>query len=351
VAHLLRSLDTGCYVDPARLTVTEYLKQWLDNYAKMNVAPKTFHRYQEIVKLHLVPALGAYRLNRLQPLHTQSYYTQALESGRLPKGKKPLKERRGLSEQTVLHHHRVLREALNRAVKWQLLVTNPVDRAEPPRPCRKEVQAPDEAKAARLLAVAEGMPLYLPSLLAICTGARRGEVLAVRWSDLDLDTSVLTIRRSLQQTPAGLAFKEPKNRRARRIDLPALAVDALRKHRAEQKGHKELLGSVYQDQDLVCCREDGSPWRPESFSPAFTKLARLAGLKGVRYHDLRHGHASQLLKAGIHVKAISERLGHATSAFTLDVYGHVLPGIQQEAAGRIDTALRAAMDKQRPSVA
>jgi len=352
LTRLLHSLDTGCYVDPTKLTVRDYLEKWLADYAKTNVGAKTFHRYQEIVRLHLVPALGAYPLNKLQPLNIQSYYTHALEAGRLPKGpKNPPEEKRGLSEQTVLHHHRVLHDALHRAVRWQLLVTNPVDRVEPPRPRRKEVNAPDESQAARLLAMAEGTPLYIPAVLAVCTGARRGEILAIRWSDLDLETGVLMVRRSLQQTPEGLSFKEPKNGRVRRIDLPALAVEALKLHRGEERKQKELLGESYQDLDLVCCHEDGSLWRPESFSPAFSKFARLIGLKSLRYHDLRHGHASQLLKAGIHVKAISERLGHATCAFTLDVYGHLLPGIQQEAARKVDAALRYALEKERPTVA
>jgi integrase len=174
-------------------------------------------------------------------------------------------------------------------------------------------------------------------------------MLALQWPDLDLDNAVVTIRRSLQQTPEGLSFKEPKNGLSRRVDLPALAVDARRSHHREQSTQRALLGTAYQNGGLVCCREDGSPWRPESFSPAFAKLARLAGLQGLRFHDLRHGHASQLLKQGIHLKAISERLGHSSSSFTLDRYGHLLDGIQQEAARRMDQALGAAVQKERIS--
>jgi hypothetical protein len=143
--RLLHEIDTGSYIEPSRTTLGKYLKEWLESYARTNVAPKTFERYQEIVECHLVPALGKHILSQLKPLHLQSYYSQALLSGRRPaRGKRNAPA--GLSGRTVLHFHRVLRQALAQAVKWQILVRNPADSVEPPRPARIEMHALNEAQ-------------------------------------------------------------------------------------------------------------------------------------------------------------------------------------------------------------
>lgn len=162
---MLHEMNMGSFVVPSRMTVDEYLEHWLSDYAKVNVTAKTFERYEEIVKKHLVPNLGHHVLAKLQPLHNQAYYSQALQNGRRDgKG--------GLSAQTVLHHHRILREALQQAVKWQLLARNPADAVEPPRPKRREMRALDEHQTARLLDAARGHRLYIPILLAVTTGMR-----------------------------------------------------------------------------------------------------------------------------------------------------------------------------------
>ncbi len=343
LTRVLHELNTGAYVEPSKFTVSEYLGQWLEHYAKTNVAPKTAERYAEIVKVHLAPALGGHPLARLQPLHIQTYYSQALQSGRRD-------GQGGLSAQTVLHHHRVLREALRQAVKWQLLARNPADAVEPPRPRRHETRTLDEEATARLLEAVKGGRLYLPVLLAATTGMRRGEILALRWQDVDLRAGTLAVRQSMEQTREGCRFKQPKTQKSRRvIALPPLAVEGLRRHKAEQAKQKLLLGPGYQDNGLVCAQPDGQPWSPGALTNAFRYVVRRAGYPGIRFHDLRHGHASQLLRAGIHPKVVSERLGHSTVGITLDTYSHVLPGLQEEAARRIDTALRAASQKIRQS--
>lgn len=336
LAKLLHEFNTGAYVEPSRMTVKEYLERWLQDYARSSVAPKTFERYAEIVRLHLIPALGAIPLAKLQPLHIQGCYSDALRAGRRDgKG--------GLSAQTVLHHHRVLREALQQAVRWQLLARNPADAVEPPRPQPKEMCALDEQQAARLLDAAKGSRLYAPVVLAVTTGMRRGEILALRWQDVDLQAGTLSVRQSLEQTRDGLTFKQPKTQKGRRVvALPPLAVEALRRHKAEQAKERLLLGPGYQDNGLVCAQPDGQPWRPDALTNAFAYLVRKAGVPPVRFHDLRHSHATLLLRQGVHPKVVSERLGHATVGITLDTYSHVLPGMQEEAARKLDVALRAA---------
>lgn len=337
LTRLLNEVHTGTYVEPAKGPLKDFLERWLEDCARMKVAPKTFERYQEIVRNHLVPALGHFPLAKLQPADIQRSYRQALQSGRRDgKG--------GLSAMTVLHHHRVLRCALQQALRWGLLARNPADAVEPPRPERKEMAALDEWGTAHLLDVARGTRLYLPVLLAVTTGMRLGEILGLRWQDVDLQAGTLAVRQALQQTREGLSFKQPKTQKSRRaVKLPSVVVEALCEHRHRQEAARALLGPAFHDHGLVLPQEDGQPWAPRSLSKAFEHLADRAGRPEIRFHDLRHSHASQLLKLGIHAKVVSERLGHARVATTLDVYSHVLPGLQEEAAERVDAALRAAM--------
>jgi integrase len=347
LTRLVHEVNSGAYIEPAKLTVGEYLKRWLTDYARTNVAGKTFERYSEIVNIHLAPSLGSVLLCNLKPLHIQSYYTRALQEGRANHSKTGAATR-GLCAQTVLHHHRVLREALNRAVKWQLLIRNPADAVEPPKPPRREMRALTEAESAWLLEVAAGTRFYLPVLLAITTGMRRGEFLGLRWSDVDFEIGTASVKRSIEQTNAGVKFKSPKGRKGRPIVLPQITTDALKQHRQEQDRQRQALGASYQSEDLVCAREEGSIWKPDTFTADFARLAKRAGLKGVRLHDLRHSHATQLLIQGIHPKVVSERLGHSTVGITLDIYSHVLPGLQEDAAKKLDITLKAAIRKAQP---
>jgi integrase len=345
--RFLHELQTGSYTEPANLTVKEYLGKWLADYAKVNVGAKTFERYSGIVRDHLVPELGSIPLQKLQPLHVQACYSKELLQG----GRKDGRDG-GLSAQTVLHHHRVLSEALKQAVRWQLVARNICDAVEPPRPEFREMVALEEARTAWLLDAALGTRLHIPILFAITTGMRRGEILAVRWQDTNLQSGWVTVRRSLQETKAGLTIKEPKSIRGRRrgrkpFTLPAIAIEMLECHRQEQEKRKAVLGPEYEDNDLICCRDDGSFWPPSAFTSAYRDLLRRRKIPNVRFHDLRHSHASQLLRAGVSPKVISERLGHSKVGFTLDIYGHILPGMEEEAAQKVDTGLRAALEKQR----
>lgn len=330
LAKLVADLARGTYVEPTRLTVAEYLERWLADYAKPNVAPKTFERYEGIVRNHLIPALGSVPLARLQPLHIQEYYSRALQSGRL--------DRRpgNLSPTTVLHHHRVLKEALGQAVKWQVIPRNPADAVEPPRPAAKELRVLTAEQVDRLLEVAKGTPLSMAILLAVATGMRRGEILALRWQDVDLEAGTISVRRALEQTKAGLRFKEPKTAGSRRVVvLPAFAVEALRRHRVVQAEQRLRAGPAWEDHDLVVTTATGRPL-VNNLRRDFRALLASAGLPPVRFHDLRHSHATWLLAQGVHPKVVSERLGHSQVGITLNIYSHVLPAMQREAAEKLD---------------
>ncbi|HEX7126642.1 MAG TPA: site-specific integrase [Thermodesulfobacteriota bacterium] len=325
---LLGALDQGAYVEPARRTVGEWLTTWLEQYATPAVTPKTLERYRQIVDLHLRPRLGDVKLGKLTPLQVDAAYAA-------------LREKK-LSETTIRQVHAVLHRALRVAVKKGLLGRNVADAVETPKPARHTVQPLDEAKTIALVEATAGTPLGMPVLLAVMTGCRRGELLALRWRDVDLDAGRLTVRQSLEQTKAGLRFKPPKSGKPRAVALPAAAVAALKKHRAKQAETLLQLGKRLGDDDLVLAQVDGTPWPPDRLTRAFRDFLIRAKLPRMRFHDARHGHASHLLRQGVPLKVVSERLGHSTIGITADLYTHVLEGMDREAADKLDAALKGA---------
>jgi integrase len=336
LTQLLQELNTGTFVEATKITVADYLKRWLADYAAHNVSRKTYERYEEIIRLHLIPAIGAHRLTELKPLHIQEAYSAALRNGRRDgKG--------GLSPQTVLHHHRILREALQQAARWQIAVRNPADAVEPPRVLKQEMRVLNEQQTVKLLEEAAATRWFIVIALAVTTGLRRGEILALRWEDIDLDNARIQVRRTLEQARGGLGFKEPKTDRGRRqVALGPEMVEILQRHRLGQIKERLALGQEYKNGDLVCARLHGTPLDPAEVTAAFSKLIGSLDLPRIRLHDLRHGHATHLLRLGIHPKVVSERLGHSGVAITLNTYSHVLPGMQEDAALRLDRALREA---------
>ena len=338
LARLVNQIETGAFLPPGRLTVSEFLDKWVE-HIRTRVSARTFERYSSLIEHWIRPELGALPLAKLQPLHVQQLYSRALEG--------PRRDGRpgGLKPQSVLHIHRVLSEALKMAMRWQLAARNVCEAVEPPSVRQPEIPAIDEMQGALLLDAARGTRLYIPILLALACGLRRGEILALRWSDVDWTNGLLWVRRSVEQTRAGASIKEPKSPRSRRsVALPPVVVEALREHRARQNEIRDVLGSDYQENDLICPRDDGSLWPPQAFTSAYRDLLRRRGLPGPNFHALRHSHASQLIRAGLDIKLVSARLGHAKSGFTLETYGHLLPGQDQEAARRIDQSLRSALN-------
>jgi len=203
----------------------------------------------------------------------------------------------------------------------------------------------DEDETAAILEAAKGSRLYMPVLLAVTTGMRRGEILGLHWKDVDLAADTVTVRCSLEEARGGVRFKEPKTASGRRtLRLLPLTVEALKRHRVEQAENRLRMGPVYEDNGLVVCREDGRPWRPDRFSTEFILFIDELEIPRVRFHDLRHTHATLLLHQGISPKVVSERLGHSSTSFTLDVYGHVTPVMEEEAVRAVDAALRRAME-------
>lgn len=340
LTELLHQMQTGTYVEPTKETVGAYLSRWLET-ARQGLGAKTAERYQELIERHVAPRIGSVLLQKLQPLHLQMLYSDLLESGRADgKG--------GLSAQTVLHVHHLLHRALGQAVKWQLLLRNPADAVEPPKVLRAEQPALDVEQAARLIYALRGTRLYALTLLAAATGLRRGELLGLRWQDVDFKAGTLAVRQTLEQTRQGGLRLKPGAKTAgsvRTETIPGFALEALRKHRAQQAEEKLLLGPAYKDHGLVFAQPDGSPLRPDAISNEFRKRARQVGLEGIHLHSLRHSQASILIALGEPVVVVQHRLGHSSPRVTTQVYSHLLPGGDEEAARRLDEAFRAAFAK------
>lgn len=299
---------------------------------------KTYDRYSAICKQHISPDLGHLQLSALRPLHIQAAYTKWSAGGRHDKRKG------GLSAKTVVHHHRVLRQALKTAVKWQLLGRNVAEAVDPPRIQKREMQALDNAQISKLLTSAESDRLYAPILVAIAAGLRRGDLLALRWSDVNFAHATVSVSRSLGVTRSGMQLTDTKTARSRRaVKIPKLVLQALERHKADQEKQRKELAEAYHDQDLVFPAVDGAPWHPDAFSSAYRTLA---GGK-IRLHDLRHTATTLLVRGGVHPKIIADRLGHATTRLTLDTYSHVLPGMDDDAVRKIDQQLRDVFKLQR----
>jgi integrase len=323
----IRGRDDGLPPVTGRETLGGYLTDWLAG-SKSNMRPQTLRAYERNIRLHITPILGRYRLRQLQPADLQRLYQDRLDAG--------------LSPTTVRHIHAVLSRALGQATQWNLIARNPASLVKAPRRARHEMRALTASQVRTLLAAARSDRLEALYVVAVTTGMRQGELLALRWRDVDLDRSTLSVTGTLQWSKGvGLTISEPKTARSRRqLQLASAAVEGLRQHRARQAA--EILASEGWDQttDLVFPNHVGRPMQASNLlRRSFFPLLAAADLPHIRFHDLRHTAATLLLSRGVHPKIASEMLGHSTVAFTLDVYSHVTETLQREAARTMDSIL------------
>ena len=334
-ARLISQIQAGTQVDPTRETVAAFLERWIE-HMQGQVSPRSLERYAELCRKNLAPLLGGLALAKLLPAHISQAYAKALASGRRDgKG--------GLSARTVTHMHRVLREALQQALAWQLLARNPADAVRPPKVERKQLSTYDIQQTAELLEGLRGNRMFIPTVLAGLCGLRRGEIAALQWKHVDIERRQIAVAQSAEQTRAGVRYKPPKSGRARTVAMSDTVTAELRTHRVAQAEGLLSLGVRLSEATFVVAQADGSPLQPNSLSHEWVRQIGKIGLPRIRYHDLRHAHATHLLLSGVHPKVASERLGHSKVGITLDLYSHVLPGMQEDAAARVDDALRIAL--------
>jgi integrase len=334
LTRLKASADQGTYVDPSKATLSDFLDRW-ESWAATQVSAKTLERYKELTAHHVRPHLGAARVQKLKTANFAELY------GRLQQAKP---QGAGLAPRTVGHVHRLLHRVFRSAVEWGVITTNPVI-ADPPRvtDTKIEILAPDQIKAT--LAALRGRRLYPVVVIGLATGMRRGEMLALRWSDVDWDAGKIRVERSLEDTRAGLAFKEPKTKAGRRsISIPPSIVAELRDHWRRQQEQRLAFGlGRASNDDLVFPRPDGSPWPPDRLSSTWTKTVATLNLPKVTFHALRHTHVSQLIAARLDVVTVSHRIGHSNPAVTLKVYAHAFGDTDEKAAAAVEAALAGAL--------
>jgi integrase len=336
-ARLIADLDSGAYLEPSKTTVSAFLDHWL-NHIRSQISPRSFERYSEIIAKNIKPAIGAVILAKLRPAQISAAYDKALSGGRRD-------GTGGLSPATVVYMHRLIKQALAHAVRWQLLARNPADAVDPPKIERATMTTYDMTQTAELLGSIQGSRIAIPVMLGILCGLRRGEIAALRWKYVNLRSSQMSIVQSAEQTKAGIRYKEPKSGKARTVALSASVVAELRRHKVQQAEELLRLGIRQSEDGFVYAREDGQPIQPRSISQAWREKLATLTLPRIRFHDLRHAHATHLLGSGIHPKIASERLGHSKVGITLDLYSHVLPGMQEDAAARVDEAFQMALKK------
>jgi integrase len=345
LTKLLAHRNEGSYVDPTRMTLAEYLRHWLAADIDRRVAARTATRHRGIVEQNIIPRLGHVPMRKLSAVHVEAFEAELQREGwikqrRIPKnGEQP--RPRGLSPQTVIHVHRTLSQALSHAVRLGVLLRNPAAQVKPPRPDRREIRILGKDEISALLAAAKGTPIYVPVLVAVTTGVRRGELLGMRWSDLDLKAGTLTVNQSVERIKGKVTFKAPKTKTSRRsITLPSATMQALQEHRSAQAADRLMLGVGRDPRGLVFTRADGEPLDADSLTKAFGRLVAATDVTRITLHGLRHTHISHLLMDGVHVKVVSERAGHANVNITLSAYAAYIPSMQADAALRVDAWLR-----------
>lgn len=325
---LLRDIEQGINIGAERQTVGEYLDAWLKDVVVVRRRPKTAYNYTSLIRTHITPALGRVQLDKL----TAQQIARFLEA----------KARDGYAPRTLRLLHTILRSALKQAVKWELVPKNvamlvdapPIERYTP------AIWSPDDAR--RFLTAMRGQPCEALYLLALATGMRQGELLGLRWQDLDLDAGVLTVRHTLEVTAGPWKLAEPKTRSGRRtIALPPMVCAALRVHRVQQLETRLAHADGWQEHDLVFPATYGQAMHPSSIREQFRRLLGELGLPVIRFHDLRHSCASLLFLQGVHPKVVQEQLGHSSMHITMDTYSHVLPPIMRETAGLMERLLAA----------
>ena len=313
-------------IDPERQTVGQFLGRWLTDCCAPSVRPSTLRIYQDTVRLHITPALGTLPLTKLTPQHVQSFIKTQLAAG--------------LSPRSVQYHHGVLSQALNRAVKWDLVARN----------VAKLVSAPARAAARDQTVLAEEARQFLDAIagdrdealytVAIALGLRRGEALGLRWDDIDFDGDTLSVRHALQRVPGGLQLAEPKSDRSRRtVAMPTIVAKALRAHRARQLSKRLAAGTRWQESGFVFSTSLGTPMDERAVHKRFKAVLAGAGLRHQRFHDLRHACTSLLLAQGVHPRGVMEVLGHSQISLTMNTYSHVMPTLLRDAADKMDAIL------------
>ena len=322
----LSQVQKGMSFTAARTTLKEYLEEWLITF-KSSVRPKTITQYSQIVRQHIIPNLGKIKLKDLRPDQIQLLYNAKLKAG--------------VSTRTVLLIHAVLHRSLEMALKWGLIGRNPVDVVSRPKYRHQEMRTLTDDQVRTFLSYTKGTRFEALFWIAISTGMRQGEILGLKWSDLDWLERKLHIQRQVQRLPGeGLVFAETKSAASRRVvGLSTMTIESLKRHWDHQQNLRILAGEKWVENDLIFPSTRGTPLDHKNLDRIFKSFLEKAGIQKIRFHDLRHTAATLMLQEGVHPKVVQERLGHSDISLTLNIYSHVLPSMQEEAAEKLDAIM------------
>lgn len=343
-------LKKGVLPKAGKITVSQWLDDWMETYKKNSVRQNTYEGYQRIIEAHLKPSIGSILLKELRPQQVQKMLNQKSESGRTRTDNID-KKGSPLTANTVIHIYTVLNMALKKAVKNGLIARNVCDAVDKPTKVKKEFMPWTTEETNKFLASVKGERLFPLYMVDWGAGLRRSELLGLQWPDINMKKGNLTIKRTLVRVKGGYKFGEPKTKKSRRtIPLPEPVIQALKAWRSQQaqdemkwRGlHKDLPDEdkpKFNPLKMVFSNEIGEPMNPEFVSRAFKRDLEKAGLPEIRLHDLRHGHATMLLELGEDLKVVSDRLGHSTITITADIYSHVREKLQREASRKLEQVL------------
>jgi integrase len=326
--RLVTEADREGFVS-SKITVREFLEWWLES-RESSLRPSTLRRYRHLAQQHILPMIGNVQLGKLGIADIQRLHTNGRAAG--------------LSPSSLYHMHYVLHGALEQAVRWELVSRNVVSLVPAPRKDKPDTVTWTSNEVRTFLSVSDGSNLAALWCLALLTGMRRGEILGLKWDDIDLDKGVLSVRRTRSRGADG-KWEEgaPKTASGRRsIALPASVVQSLKSHRIAQLEQRVKLGPIWNDEGFVFTNQTGGPLHVNSLMGQFRRLTAAAGVPRIRFHDLRHTSATLMLENNEHPKIVQERLGHANIRITLDRYSHVTPSMQRDAAARLDALINPA---------
>jgi integrase len=323
----LSNRNKGLVFEADNLKLDEYLGRWLTDCVRDTVRPTTFERYEQMVRLHIGPVLGKVKLKNLTSAHVRGLYRQKLDAG--------------LSPRTVQYIHVTLHKALKQAIADGLIPRNATEAVRPPQVRREEMRPLTAEQVKVLFEAAKGDRLEALYILAVTAGLRQGELLGLKWDDIDLEAGTLQVRRTLTTAKGGPVLSAPKTKGSRRtVRLSKTGLEALRSHLERQLGEIDQVGGLWRENGLIFASEIGEPLSRQLVTAhRFKPLLKRAGLPERRFHDLRHTCATLLLSKNVNPKVVSEMLGHASIAITLDTYSHVLPTMQESAAKAMEDAL------------
>ncbi len=334
LALFVAEIEKGQYVDCKQFTVNDLITKWLKTYSS-SLAPKTLWRYKIMLDNRIQPQLGHIKLRNLKPLHLIDFYNHLQANGARFDGKEE-----GLSAKTILHHHRLLSVIFRNGVEWGLLPFNPCDKVKPPKVQRKEASHYDQDEVRQLFQMLESEPLKYKAIvvLTIASGLRRGEIMGLTWSDINLVEKTINVRQTSQYISGlGTFTKAPKNTTSKRmISISDFAVKVLLEYKENQEKNKEVLGNKWNESGMVFTQDTGEPMHPDTISQWFPQFIRRHNLPPLTFHQLRHTNATLLIASGMDIRSVSARLGHANTSTTLNIYAHVLKSADKEAADKLD---------------